>query len=366
MHFVAAATANLFRYEVLTWLVQRRQAISFLGKDLADEGLVDFSAKEISMMKGAIDTSDNANQFWGVAHIILQLATWGASVSRFFHGCPLSSHFQQKKPCQCQWKGRMAVRLSQGRWMDTFCQDLLNLPVGAARPFLVKLSRTVQETLLNDFMSCKVAMVQRFKQVFDFWREIPWRICSVGICLMYDGDDEETNLQYVQASKLFAADVLEKWKQEKSLISNRNGNLLFQMARKFCDPEYPGNLFAYMTFWASIPDSKTTMPPQLAKELMKYCSALTIMQQLEAQHHFLNQKLSFGRAALPAATCASLRRRANGDIQDPFFKQEFSRFIGDFSKLVAIKWRHRSDTSLHLDILTAPFEQTPQPLVNQN
>ena len=86
------------------------------------------------------------------------------------------------------------------------------------------------------------------------------------------------------------------------------------------------------------------MPEPLAMELLKYASALTVMQPLEAQHHYLNQKVSFGRASLPASTCAFLRRRMNKDVYKAGFRENVSRLLGGLSKLVAIPWNKRSDT----------------------
>ena len=85
------------------------------------------------------------------------------------------------------------------------------------------------------------------------------------------------------------------------------------------------------------------MPQQLAKALLRYSSALTCMQQLEAQHHYLNQKISFGRASLPASTCAHLRRRMNPDVFDPYLRKHIARLIGDIYKLVVTKWDSRGE-----------------------
>ena len=103
------------------------------------------------------------------------------------------------------------------------------------------------------------------------------------------------------------------------------------------------SIFTYLLWWANSPTTELEMPKPLAMELMKYCSALTVMQSLEAQHHTINLKISFGRASLPASTCANMRRKYNGDVETPKFRTDLARLVGDLSKLVAIKWSNRSE-----------------------
>ena len=300
------------------------------------------------MMKTVVDDTTSSSWFyWAVAYLTFQLAGWGATVSRFFHSCPLTSHSHSQKPCKnCQFKGRMASKLAEGTWLDSLCQQLLNLPLGRAAHFLNKLDGVDREFLMEQFNSAKLAMGQRFVQVYSYWRELPWRICAVATCLFYDLEDQELYQQFVESSKAFARDVVDQWGTARNTpdrVWSGNGHRLFHMARRFLDNSYPGNLSAYLVYWANSPAADLVMPEPLAKELLKYTTALTVMQPLEAQHHYLAQKISFGRASLPASTCAFLRRRMNQDIHTPYFRSNLNRLIGDFSKLVAIKWEKRSD-----------------------
>ncbi len=332
-----------FRFEVLGWLIPRKTALKYLSADLNDKDSspADFSVKEIAMMKVVVEDTNESTLFWACAHLSYQLACWGANVSSWFHSCPLSSHghVPGKPSCYCQWKGRMSAKLAQGSWIDSYSQELLNLALGSAHQFLQKLPGHEQESLLNDFAQCKVVMAQRFIQVFSFWRELPWRICAVGIPLFCDTEDATTMEEYVRASKLFAQEVLETW---SSSSANQKASDAFLMPRMFLDRTYPKNLAAYMVWWAST--HELVMPASLAMMLMQYCSALTCMQSLEAQHHGVNQQVSFGRASLPASTCAFLRRRTNPDIHDQYFRKHVGRFIQDLSSLVAVDWNNRTDT----------------------
>ena len=286
--------------------------------------------------------------FWCTAGLCYQLACWGASVSSFFHACPLSIHPHEKgtgKPsCKnCQWKNRMASKLSQGVWLGQYSQEILDAPLGQANKFLKNLNRTKQEYLLDQFTQCKTAMAQRFIQVYSYWRELPWRLCSIALCLFYMGDDEEMAKEYTNASKRFALDCLDKWKELQSTSTGeRGGYKMFLMTKFFLDPAYPNGLAQYVYYWGHSTD--TTMPPALSQVLMQYASSLTSMQMLEAEHHYLSQRVSFGRASLPASTCAYLRRRANPDVHQQVFKDNIERFIGCLSELVASKWNNRTET----------------------
>lgn len=337
---------------MLNWLLPRRQAILYLAHDL-DGNAADFSAKEISLLRNvAVEEGNQSCKFWAVANLCFQLASWGAGVSAFFHSCPLSNHPQKpdKPSCQdCVWKGRMAVKLAQGTWLQSFSQDLLNLTIGRAHQLLGRLPESTRNALVEEFSQCKTAMTQRFLQVFNYWRELPWRICAVASNLFYVSDDPAVEDSYIQVSKTFAGEILEMWRHKDSGArvvvdgaeeGDHGGHCHFQMARLFLDPSFPGNLSAYMVYWSSTTDK--VMPTPLSKELMKYTSSLTCMQSLEAQHHFVNQRISFGRASLPASTCAFLRRRTNDDISNPFFKDNLSRYIENLSSLIASPWNNRS------------------------
>ena len=343
--FEGKSTSRI-RFEVLNWLIPRREALMFLANDLDQQSSADFTGKEIHMIQQAIGQSFESYQFWSLCQICFQIASWGVKVSRFFHSCPLPSHFYADKPCQCQWKGRMSVRLAQGCWIDTFSQELMSLPLGPAKRFLVRLEVKERERLEDVFHSCKTSMVQRFAQVFSFWRDIPWRICAIGVCLFDTLEDDTSTAQFVQASKLFAKEILDQWDHAEA---HHKGNQSFHMGRFFCDPNFPGNLRAYMVYWASSDVDVVTMPHQLSQALMRYCTALTVMQSLEATHHYLAQKISFGRASLPASTCAFLRRRTNPDIYTTSFKVSVNRLIGNLSKLVPFEWDKRSVPSLQFE-----------------
>ena len=108
-------------------------------------------------------------------------------------------------------------------------------------------------------------------------------------------------------------------------------------------PHHYHNLQHQVYFPGSFSLSKKFQTYYLPQELMKYCSALTCVQQLEAQHHYLNQKLSIGRASLPASTCAYLRRRMNNDVLDSSFRKNLGRYIENLSSLVCAKWSTRSE-----------------------
>ena len=328
-------------------MLPRREALAHLCSDLAgvsttktDSGSSnnsghDFTPKEIAII-GSIckqDFSDEvAVKFWAVAFLVWQLADWGAGISAFFHSCPLHGYKAGEPSCKdCCWKGRMSVVLAQGTWLPTFSGQLVNAPPGAAQGFLDNLSSNVSETLIEDFRTCKIAMVQRFQQVYGYWREIPWRLCAVGMPLFHNTPER------VAASKAFALDAIEQWNQGK--LRDRHH---FQMAQKFLDPSHKNGLYAHLVHWSRSPSHD--MPQMLAKELMKYTSALTTMQRLEAQHHYVNTRMSNARASLPASLCASLRRRSNKDLETQSFRKHLDKYVESLPKLLAVKWDSRNDS----------------------
>ena len=323
----------------------RRQAIAHLGRDLATAATLnaesdshvdshDFTAKEISVLATITkQETQESLQFWATANLVWQLAQWGAGLSGFFHSCPIHGYTKGQASCEgCPWKGRMAVKLAQGFWLTNFSEELINWPPGPAADLLSQLATDTAQILIRDFSNCKVAMAQRFQQVFGFWRQLPWRLCAVAMPLFEQG---EPSARVIQASKAFCRDALQQWGQ-----GSMRDRGLFKMSQKFLDPHVAGSLYAHVEFWARSADA--TIPDLLSLELMKYCSSLTTMQRLEAQHHYLNQHVAGGRRSLPASVCAFLRRRANTDLETASFRRHIDRYILQMDKLVAVKWATRS------------------------
>ncbi len=336
----------VLRFEVLEWLLPRKQALMYLAMDLDGAAPADFSAKEIKLLLSVLEETPSANKFWSIGHLCHQLASWGASVSRLFHSCPLSTHGYELgrsgPSCKdCLWKNRMATKLSQGAWLTEFSQMLLNTSVGQAGKFLKRLESKDADFILDQYTQCKTAMAQRFLQVFSFWRELPWRLCAVAVHLFYMGDDDEIAKDYVRVSKRFASECLDQWNRLQE-SGGRSGYAMFHMSKFFLDPLYPNGVQHYLYYWAHSTDE--VMPKPLSEALMQYASALTSMQMLEAEHHYLSQRVSFGRAALPASTCAYLRRRANPDVFQPKFREEIGTYIGCLSELVASRYNNRTES----------------------
>ena len=169
----------------------------------------------------------------------------------------------------------------------------MSLPLGQAKRFLVRLEDTRRLRLEDAFNSCKTSTVQRFVQVFSFWRDIPWRICAIGVCLFDTLQDDTSTTQVCTGIKT---------------ICKRNPGSMGSCRRKsqgkwgvfFAIQTSLENLLAYMVYWASSGGDVVNMPPQLSQALMRYCTALTVMQSLETTHHYLHKKISFGRAIPPS------------------------------------------------------------------
>lgn len=101
-----------------------------------------------------------------------------------------------------------------------------------------------------------------------------------------------------------------------------------------------------MEWWVGT--QSTNMPTALAQELMAYASALSVMQSLEGQHHYLHVHQGAARASLPASLCAALRRRVNPDLRDPRFRQNLEKYLKHIPRLVVCDWDSRKDLIRHV------------------
>lgn len=187
-----------------------------------------------------------------------------------------------------------------------------NAVVGQAAKFLKQLEGRDADFILDQRTQCKTVMAQRFLQVFSLWRD--------AVHLFYMGDDDEIARDYVRVSRRFAIECLDQWQHLKE-SGGHGGYGMFHMSKFPLDP-YPDGVAHYLFYWANSTDE--VMPKSLSEALMQYASALTSMQMLEAERHYWSQRVSFGRASLPASTCAYLRRRANPDV----FSQSSGRKLG--------------------------------------
>lgn len=341
-------------YQVLSWLLPRQQSLMHLLTDIGDDSkrdnFSDFSEKELEMIRGITDSENETSVlFWATCVLCHELACWGAKLSSFFHSCPVAGHIWEprEKPCKCQWKGRLGSVLAQGVWLNEFSEQVLNLPVTSAQHWLNKMTDQKKAWLIDQFQSCKVSIAQRFLQVFDYWNQLPYRVLSVASVLFCTGDDfpQEIIATYAKASKMYAQDILQRWR-DRGCDLGASRQFTHSITRKFLDPEYHQNLRAELEWWSV--SSSNQMPSRLATELMKHSSALTVMQMLEGQHHYLNMHVGGARASLPASTCALLRRRCNGDLKDKRFRHHVASFMQRIPKLLPFTFESRKDFIRHI------------------
>lgn len=347
------ATRWNFIYEVLHWLIPRQQSLAFLLNDIgsgsARDNFAEFIEKEMRIIQVVADPANETSAlFWARCCLCFELANWGAVVSSFFHSCPISAHDWEPLQATCSkccWKGRMGSKLAEGIWIDKFSKDLLNLSSDSANQWMKNINIEKRQELLQEFQACKVKMAQRVLQVFEFWRVLPWRLLALAPVLFCDPDMPQIVADaYVQASKVYCQEILRNWNEKEPHSQDRQ--FTHSITRKFLDPSFPHNLRADMEWWAAT--SSKQMPRALAFELMAYASGLTVMQQLEGQHHYLGMHQGGARASLPASVCAFLRRRFNPDLQDPRLRQNLEKYLRHIPKLVACEWEKRKDLIRHV------------------
>lgn len=230
----------------------------------------------------------------------------------------------------------MAVVLSQGVFLDDYSQALLDVPLGPAANLLDSLTDEDKNWMQEQFHGAKSAMCQRFLQTYGFWKDLPWSICSIGLPLFYNSDTmPESVLQAtLQAARSQANACMQRW--DRGRARDRN---LTQMAKQFLDPRRKSN------FRTSLEEFTAggRMQDSLAKACISYTSALTSMQQLEAQHRYLAQHVGKGRAALPASTCAFLRRRTNSDLFQDQFRKRVDKYLSKTGSIITMtEWNSRS------------------------
>ena len=88
--------------------------------------------------------------------------------------------------------------------------------------------------------------------------------------------------------------------------------------------------------WA---EGKTNhMDQAIFTELMSYACALTSMQRLEGRHSRLKKILNWRSFQLPASLSAAMRRKQNGDLTNPRFRDGLADFLSRIGELHQGDW----------------------------
>ena len=309
------------RYDTLLWIIRRREAFCYLLNDSIDSSK-ELSHHELSMLKSVVAVSSpEGRRFWTTSLVVQVLSDWGVRVSVWLHGCACH-HTDENQAKKCKLKGRRAVEMSLGQW-QIFVTELG--AVGLSRQALeaiADLKASGQEQyadfLLRSFADCKTMMLMRCQQAWGFWASLPFSL------LRLQG--------HLVSSVLSEADSRAVGKELLAVYqeSTSKSSLSFISWHFFGDPK---NKLA-MLQWIN----GGVLCPALKNLLAGYSTMLICMQRLEAKHHLLSMSVARGRAQLPAAVISELRRRANGDLTHPAFREVLPELLNNYDSLVPQEW----------------------------
>jgi hypothetical protein len=315
------------RYETLTWVVRRKDAFIYL---LSDESFnvnsKEMTQKELDLLTSvAKGTSIDGVKFWAIAFTVQLLSDWGVSVSMWMHGC-MCSHETEKEQKKCHLKGRRAINLACGQW-KVFIEELKELTLDRnALGAISKLKEFDDEQFAQFvqtcFQDCKAKMELRSRQAWTFWGGLPFSVLEM--CRHYVDMTVDEGWSRKRASEL----VLE---YDTSDSKTSLGVVSYYF---FGDPTNRRHILA----WAK---HNKPLPTHLVHLLLGYSTSLTVMQRLEARHHLVNLAVSRGRALSVPGVISGLRRRFNGDLNQPSFKRELPELLNRFDELVPQAWESK-------------------------
>ena len=124
-------------------------------------------------------------RFWAMAGLIRCLAEWGHRFAYVLHKCPCHSKWGsggERRKETCPMEGRMGVPLASGLADDALDRlNSLNIPphVTQALSKMQELSESEAAALMNAFRTAIVRLTFRVKQVFGYWKCLPWSLLMV-------------------------------------------------------------------------------------------------------------------------------------------------------------------------------------------
>lgn len=318
---------ELQRYETLTWVVRRKAAFEFLLADESyDSNSKEMSQKELDMLTSIAKTdSPDGLKFWATAFTVDALSSWGVETSVWLHGCMCSSHETEKHQKQRRLKGRRAIQLALGAWKE-FIHNLKTISLKREALSAISMLETLEDGgaryaqfLLRCFQDCKAMMELRARQAWTFWDSLPFSILE--LCRHYV--DKSTDESWSRQRALELMQVFDSCQSKTSLGA---------VSWYFFGNETNR---VHMIKWAR---NGVALPDSLKHLLLAYSTSLTVMQRLEARHHLVNQSLSRGRALSVPGVMAELRRRFNGDLSQPSYREQLPQLLNQFDQLVPQHW----------------------------
>ena len=278
------------------------------------------------MLRSSVDSSSSDGlRFWATCFTIQGLSDWGVEVSIWLHAT-------DKEKASCNLKGRNALPLACGAWHH-FAKSLQDCELSAkARMLHSQLKSHVDHSdcgfadqLMGDFHDCRAMMLLRVRQAFSFWDELPFAVLRMGQHLVIPSVTEDESRK--AASELMSQYAAAPSKASLGVIS------WFFLGNR-------ANKQHILTWLRGGP-----LHGDIVHELLSYSSSLVVMQRLESRHHLVNMAVGRGRAQLPCATVANLRKVINRDLGDPKFRELLPTLLDNVTSLLPseVTWNSRKE-----------------------
>ena len=309
-----------YLFLILDWLLEREHTLRELWlrfnvascnneqnlDDSAPLGFVPFSAKDYHIVRVVMEPSAEAEDFWNSCDHLYCFCRWGNAVVTFLHGCRCHPNPRDK----CVLRGRRASEWA-ALHRQAFLDELQAMPPPQGRR---KCTVIVAQTHSLEFVECRNEMTVRYRQVFDFWNDAPWRFVK-----LFEHEVTGT-LDALIRSKDAAADVLA---MEAARPAGKEYGLIYD------------HLLGPTLHAALVQMAQTgLMTRELFLFLWRYATMLIVMQLLESRHHLVAVAFQRSLASTPAAACANIRRIVNPDLRLPQFRHCLPQLLVDIPCLL--------------------------------
>lgn len=337
-----------YLYDTLAWVVPRQGALRYLRLDeLESQGRdaegrdTDFqlSSSQLELLASLCGGPNFAQaRFWAMAGLIRCLAEWGHRFAYVLHKCPCHSKWGsggERRKETCPMEGRMGVPLASGLADDALDRlNSLNIPphVTQALSKMQELSESEAAALMNAFRTAIVRLTFRVKQVFGYWKCLPWSLLMVMRPWVERFETEQDRSDCLAESRQAAMLLI----RQHDASSNKAG--LGAIAYRFMNPAGPFR--EHLLSWAS---GRAEMNVAMFHELIAYSTGLCVMQRVEARHSLIKRYLAFRYHQLPASLSATLRRQQNGDLKSDLFRQNMEACLSDIGQLCQTPYRNKSE-----------------------
>ena len=192
-------------FDTLAWIVPRQSALKYLRLDelqqergqpdagqAGEEDFFQLSSAQLDLLGhlcGSGPEDVQAARFWATCGLVQLLAAWGHRFASALHGCPCHSRRRkgsandgERRRDACPMEGRMTVPLAAGladEALNRLAQIKIPPRVSQAVLRLQEVSQDEAASLMTAFKDASARLTFRVKQVFGYWKSLPWSLFMV-------------------------------------------------------------------------------------------------------------------------------------------------------------------------------------------